>query len=110
MKTWIDRYIKKRKEEFFQCISPDILERFESDKEIDIDEFSEMRINSYERRLLFPLFSDKLLLKQLKYAMNQAGYRKLYKYDVPKHYNDAVENMFLPELIVRFKKLLGENE
>jgi hypothetical protein len=110
LKTWIDRYVERRKKEFFQYISPEILERFESGEEIDVEEFSEMWINSYERKLLFPLFSDKLLLKQLKYSMNQAGYRKLYKYDVPKHYNDAIENMFLPELIERFEKLMEENE
>lgn len=104
MKKWAENYREKRKNEFFSHISPEILVRFLIGKEIDVEEFSEMWINSYERKLLFPLFSDKLLLDQLKYSMNQAGYNKLYEFDVPKHYNDAIENMFLPELIERFER------
>jgi hypothetical protein len=104
LKNWAENYRKKRKNEFFKHISPEILDRFLTGKEIDVEEFSEMWLNSYERKLLFSLFSDKLLIKNLKYAMNQAGYNKLYEFGLPKHYNDAIENMFLPELIERFER------
>ena len=104
MKNWAENYRKKKKDEFFSHISKEVALRFSYGRTITREEFSKMMINSYERKLLFPLFSDKLLLKQLKYSMNQAGYRKLYEFNVPKHYNDAIENMFLPELIERFEK------
>jgi hypothetical protein len=107
LNDFLKKWAEGKKEEFFSCISDEVLERYTSGKELDVKEYEEMRINSYERRLLFPLFSDKLLLKDMKYAMNQAGYGEIWKFSVPQHYNDAIENLYLPELIRRFETKLG---
>jgi len=108
LKKWAENSRKKRKNEFFSHISPEILVRFLTGKELDVEEFSKMWINSYERRLLFPLFSDKLLLETLKYAIKQSGYRNLYEFDVPDHYNHAIESLYLPELIERFERKVAD--
>ena len=110
MGNFFEEYRNRRKHEFFKYVSPNIRDRFESGKEMDVEEFYAMRTNSYERRLLFPLFSDRLLLKQLKEAIDQTAYTKLPEFSIPKHYNNAIERLYLPELIERFENLLNEKE
>lgn len=110
MGNFFEEYRNSRKQGFFNYVSPNIRDRFESGKEMDVEEFYALETNSYERRLLFPLFSDRLLVKQLKYAMNQAAYFKLPEFSIPKHYNHAIERLYLPELIERFENLLQEKE
>ena len=110
MANIFDKHRNSRKQEFFNYVSPNIRNRFESGKEMDVEEFYATETNSYEKRLLFPLFSDRLLLEQLKYAMNQVAYTKLYEFSIPRHYNHAIERLYLPELIERFENLLKEKE
>ena len=110
MGNFFEEYRNRRKHEFFKYVSPNIRDRFESGNEMDVEEYYALVANSYERRLLFPLFSDRLLVKQLKYAMDQASYTKLPEFSIPKHYNHAIERLYLPELIERFENLLKEKK
>ena len=99
----LEEYKKRREQEFMQYVGDDIIERFEKGTVITKDEYFLMRLNSYERKYLFPLYDDELLLYLIEYSLGQEGKTEIYKYDIPNHYTDSVLRLYLPELIRRFK-------
>jgi len=99
----LEEYKKRREQDFMQYVDDDIVERFEKGTVITKDEYFSMTLNSYERKYLFPLYDDELLLYLIEYSLGQEGKTEIYKYDIPKHYIDSVLRLYLPELIRRFK-------
>jgi hypothetical protein len=106
--TGIEEFMKKKEAEFMKYVDASVIDRFKEGTPITLEEFHNMRLNSYERKYLFPLFDDELLLWHIEYSLMQEGNRELFKYDLPKHYTDAVLRQYLPELIRRFKNEMAE--
>ena len=100
--SFLKKYAADMKEEFMSNVSDEIKALVKSGKVIELSEFTGMRMNSYERRLLTPLFSGELLRQQIEYCLSQEpGGRKTHKYALSSGYHNAVLGEFLPELLRR---------
>lgn len=102
-----DKWRKQKEQQFMINVSDKIKDRFKTGKKITPEEWKSLKMNSYERRLLFPLQSDELLLEQIEYYMNQEGVRELGQLDVSNNYLDELLRGQLPELIRRFNYLFA---
>ena len=101
--TGIKEFMQKKQDNFMQYIDQWVIDRFSTGEPITLAEYKTFAINSYERKYLFPLFNNELLLYLIEYSLGQDGHKELFKYDLPRHYTDSVLRLYLPELIRRIK-------
>lgn len=94
---------EKRKQEFLSHVSPEILKLVESKTVITLQKYQELRMNSYERQMLFPLLDDEALIWLTKHALMQEGKTRVDKFTIPVSYTDAVVRLYIHEIIKRFK-------
>jgi hypothetical protein len=101
--SFLKKYATKKKEEFMSHVSGEIKALVGSGQMITLSEFSGMRMNNYERRLLIPLFSGELLQQQIEYGLGQEDISELYRFSLPHEYGDDVLRCLIPELLRRLK-------
>lgn len=100
---WLERTKKWKREEFYSHIRSEIINLSKRKEKITIDEWNNLRINSYERRILYNNLTNEVLIETAEYYMSQC-YQKLPSLSIPIHYNEALERVLLPLLLERFKK------
>ena len=112
-KLFEDAY-NKRREEFYSHVRSEHRALAERKERITKAELPTM--NSYERRIIEPNLANDILMERAEYCMSQAG-RELGAFEIPRHYNDAVERLYAPLLVKRLReaeaeiaRLKGENE
>ena len=87
---------------YLEHVRPEFQEIAVQNRTIELHEYEEMRMNSYERAFLLPYFSDEVLLQMIEYARRNSSTRS---YPVPVTYNDAIIDAYMPELMKRFRVL-----
>jgi len=98
---------KKAEKEFYSNIRPEILEIYESGREIPLSEWKEMRMNSYEMKLLEPRLSDEAFVHHFENALNNVSFpTTTYMYKLNSTYDTWVQSEGIVELLERFKKLI----
>ncbi len=94
---------KNRIKGFMSNVRSEIVKLSKRKKKITWEEYSEMRTNSYERRILIENFDNNALIELTNYCIGQVGF-PLGKYEIAKHYNDAIIRELAPLLIKRLKE------
>lgn len=95
---------------FMEHVSPTVKDLHKEGKRtITTAAYSMMRLNSYERQLIYPLLDDMALIKVVKHCLEQAGaefeeYRLASK-PLPSTYNEALKEVHIHELLRRFGEL-----
>jgi hypothetical protein len=113
-KLFEDAY-NKRRNDFYSHVRSEHRALAERKERITKAELPET-MNSYERRIIEPNLANDILMERAEYCMSQAG-RGLGAFEIPRHYNDAVERLYAPLLVKRLReaeeeiaRLKGENE
>ena len=106
----LKKIAEERRNEFLSHVKPEIQDRFKSGKTIELHEYMEMRMNSYEFRLLQPLWSDEVLLHIINNSLDQEGNTKLYETQLPRSYTESVLRLHIWDLLERFEKLKINSE
>jgi len=102
---------KEREKNFYLHVQEKTMIRVYLDgSPITLEEYKEMRMNSYDRRILEPLFNDDVLLYIIETSLAQEGNSEYYGFQIPSSYTESVLRVHIHELIRRFKaaKLDGE--
>lgn len=99
-----ERLAQKYKKGFMSHVSKAVLVRFKTKKPITWEEYGNMRMNSYERRLVHPLLDTPALIKLIEHELEQEGNTPLPRYSVPRSYTDSILRLHLPELLKRIKE------
>lgn len=94
--------IAELKEERAKNIRPEYLNRVE---QISLEEYKHMRLNSYEREHLLPLFSDEVMLFVIDLAMkNSVSVSDPGNLRPATTYEQALVFRYLPELLKRYRE------
>jgi len=93
---------EKHRAAFMDHVRPEYQELAVRPKLIEWDEWQNMRMNSYEQRLLTPRLTDEALVCVTEYYITQSS-RDLTEFELPKHYDDAVQRLLAPLLCERLK-------
>lgn len=102
------REIKKAR--FMENVSEAVQARLADPKPIGIDEYNELRANTYERRLLAKKYDDSVFLKMMEYSFANSRFTELMEFEIVNTYDSAVIREYIPELMRRFKKLISEEQ
>jgi len=101
---------KEREEKFYNSVQEKTMKRAYLDgSPITLEEYKEMRMNSYDRRVLEPLFDDEVLLEIIEYALAQEGNSEFDDYKIPSSYTESVLRVHIHELIRGFKNLKNDS-
>jgi hypothetical protein len=106
--------LKKHKTEYFKNVRKEILEQInnyeKAGKRFNKEDVPE-RMNSYERNLYIPLYSNELLIENVEYYLKQAWgeFEPSWKYTLDGSYNDALKHTFIHLLLKRLKEKMKEN-
>ncbi len=95
---------RERKQRFYSHISKTVIKRYQTREIITWEEYQDMVLNSYERRLLHPLLSTEALIKTTEYALLQENQIELYQYSTPKHHKKAILKLHIHEILKRLKE------
>ena len=106
MSKYLSDYMAEKEKEFMRHVRPEVKARIETDKPICLAEYNNLRMNSYEQKLYQQLLDDNAFIEIMESYMKQYNHCKLGKFELPHHYQEAVDRQFLPELIKRFKALI----
>lgn len=100
---------EERKEKFMRHVSDEVQERLADPTPIGLTEYSELRANTYERRLLAKKYDDQAFIAMLENSMKHSQFRELGEFEVVSTYDEAIVREYIPELIRRYKaKVYGE--
>jgi hypothetical protein len=99
---------ERRKKWFLSHVQEKTFERFKKGTPITLDEYKGMRMNSYDRRMLEPLFDDETIIYVTKYALNMEGNTKFHYHQIPSDYTQSVLKVHVWELLERFEKMISE--
>ena len=106
LRKWAAESRAARKKEFFTHVESDIKKLYNEGKKITSENVPK-GMNSYERHLLIPLYSNEFFLDTLLYYLEQSReHRQLPAYVLPRHYGDAIDGVLIHEIIKRFEALL----
>ena len=96
---------KQREIDFFLHVQEKtMLRAYQDGSPITLDKYKEMRMNSYDRRVLESLFDDETLLHIIEYALEQEGNTEFYSHQIPSSYTESILRVHIHELIRRFKQ------
>lgn len=90
------------KAEFEKHISPEVWALVTRGKRIEWEEYEALQTNSYEKRLIHENLSDDALVKLYELCAKQV--RPLLRYEIPRHYDDAIKLELAPLLAARLKE------
>ena len=106
-RSYVADWAAGKRAEFYDHVRPELRALAERPERITHDEYMALRANSYERHLLHKNLDDEALCKLTEYCMGQSG-RSLGEFDLPRHYNDAVERELAPLLVKRLREVSAE--
>jgi hypothetical protein len=72
---------------------------------ITLTEINELRCNSWEWEAIIPALDDEAFVDRMQYALNNCFTSKSRPFST---YNDAVEGLYTPELLRRFKAAIED--
>lgn len=101
-----DDWYNKARDEFYAHVRSShraLAERKERITKAEIPE----TMNSYERLILVKNYDNEALAEHAEYCITQAG-RELREFEIPRHYNDAVERLLAPLLVKRLREAEAE--
>lgn len=98
---------KKREMDFYMHVQKKTIERFHEGSLISLEEYKTLRMNSYDRRVLEPLFTDEVLCFSIEYALEQEGNSEFVKYTIPSSYTESILRVHIHELLRRFRGTKG---
>lgn len=98
---------EKRKQEYYSHVSPEMKALAERAEPITLDEWNNLRSNSYERKLLYKNLSNEALIHLSNYCIDQAGGR-LTDMMIASDYNESVIRELAPLLADRLS--IAEND
>ena len=103
---FLEDWYNKRRDDFYSHVRPEhraLAERKERITKAEIP----ATMNSYERRIIDPNLDNTALLEKVEYCIRQSG-QKLGEFEIPRHYNDAVERLYAPLLVKRLREAEAE--
>ena len=106
-RTYLADWAAGQRAAVYDHVRPELRALAERPERITHDEYMALRANSYERHLLHKNLDDEALCKLAEYCMGQSG-RSLGEFDLPRHYNDAVERELAPLLVKRLREVSAE--
>jgi hypothetical protein len=79
-------------------------------RKLTYDEYANMRINSYEQKLLHPFLDDKAFITLVEYYLSNSGqdWSPMGEFELSKHYGDAMQRELIHQLIKRFKEKIQQ--
>lgn len=107
----IAQWYEKHKKEFLSHIKPEIQARRELGTPITWTEWSELRMNSYERQWIIHLIDNETLLRTCLHYLSNSQYghdpitKDSYSLHCPSTYDAAIQQILMPILIERLSKL-----
>jgi len=96
---------KKIKDDFVSKISDSVKERYKTGKVIDIKEYREMKVNSYESKLLEPLLSNESFIDKVENAFKNSNIGTTFRFRLPTTYTDFLTGDGIAGLLQRLKML-----
>jgi len=106
---FIKKFIKKKNKEFLSHVSADIIKRCGTGKRISLEEYKEMRLNSYERKYIHPYLSEEALIWNIENALKFC-LLEYSDWSLPATYDEYVATDGIRELLKRYKKVLEDNK
>ena len=111
----IKEWYEEMKSEYFKHVSQDILDLITENtkKGIGFDETNlPKRMNSYERKLFFPHYTNEYLSKEIDYYLLEGGneFWKVSEIELTSTYNETLKRNLLHLLLDRFKELIKKTE
>ena len=98
--------LKASKErDFMSHVSQEILDIYNGVEQLTYEQWTAIKCNSFERRLLFNKLDDMALLKHTMDILKHCAFRPMGAYDIPATYTEAATNLIFPEVLHRFAKL-----
>lgn len=108
MFKFLEECSRKRLKEFMSHVSVEInlrvLKCGETGK-ISLEEYSEMRMNSYEQKYIEPFLSPEALIWKIENAIKNVSV-SFGKYNLPTTYDEYLVSDGIVELLKRYKKLV----
>jgi len=102
---------EKIEREFMNHVSDEVKLRYKNPDPITLQEYEKFRGNSYERKLLLPKMDNETLIHQARHCLNfanQHNFRQLGKYEIARHYDQALSGDLIHMLIDRLEQLTAE--
>jgi hypothetical protein len=107
LSTHINEVIQRAEHEFFKHVDKDtrdmILECEINGTKISFDVYKELKINSYEWKVVLPFLCDAAFTGYLENAIHNRS-RKIGARELPRHYDDFILTDGVDELLKRFKR------
>lgn len=97
-------------EEYHSHVDDWVRERVASGRIITHAEFQEMRGNSWERKLLYPLLDNEALIHLTRYCIGNSSPMRDQLHGIPAVYDESVIHVLAPLLIQRLEKAEKEIE
>lgn len=88
--------------EYMSHVSDDVIKKLTSSKEITLEEYKDLRTNSYERKLLVEKLNNEALEYSIDLCMKNTSVPN-YSSFVPTTYEEALIHTYIPELLRRLK-------
>lgn len=91
-----------KNKEYMSHVSDDTIKKLASNKEITLEEYKELRANSYERKLLIEKLDNEALEYSIDLSMKNTSVPNHASF-VPTTYEEALIHTYVPELLRRLK-------
>lgn len=91
--------MSKHNEEFMNHVRDDYIDLCERGWPIQLEEYQEMRMNSFEREYLLPFLS----LEALKWSLENCLKNCSHGTSKPSTYDESLQNLYVPELLRRLE-------
>lgn len=95
------KFLGDARKAFYAHIRPEYVVLAEREEPIEWSEFENLTMNSYEAKILHKNLSDDALVKLFELCAKQT--KPLSVYELPRHYNEAIEREIAPLLAERLK-------
>ena len=105
--SFTDTWYKKALEEFYTHVRPEYKALAERERKIDWEEFSSIRMNSYEQKLIVQNLDDDALCKFYEQCLKHSK-RALGALELPRHYDDIIQLELAPLLVERLRARLNK--
>lgn len=108
--NFLEKKAFERQQEFMRHVRPKFKKRLKDRKLISVEEWQAIRANNYEWKLLHQKLDNRAFLFVLRHYLNNSSQPQgLPQFELAGSYDEAIEREFLPDLIVRFEKLLNRS-
>lgn len=106
MSKFLEDWFNAKRDEFYSHVRPELRALAERKERITKAEIPE-RMNSYEQHILVKNYDNEALAEHAEYCIAKAG-RELGEFEIPSHYNEAIERLLAPLLVKRLREAEAE--